>query len=170
MPNPLSSLAAKVILFALGALSVFGAGMFLGHELGASTWKGRAYQQAQTSSRIILAKEGETQQCRAQIDKANAANRALADELAEKNRLDRAARDKASREAVARDRESRERNKLVMAALEQLRDDITQGNFDACTGTNADSKLIELLNATLTTNRSGDTDGDSGLPPANSAD
>jgi hypothetical protein len=162
----LSKLAFKGFLFVIGALAVFSAGMYLGHALGSSAWKGKAFKQAENSSIVIAKKEGETSQCRAQVDKANAANMKLAEELAAKNKQDKAAREQASREAVARDRQSRERNNIVLTALEQLRDDITTGKFDACTGTIADSDILRLLNETIANNRSDNAGRDGDVPPS----
>lgn len=167
MLNPqslLSGMAFKAIMVAVVSLAVFGSGLYLGHALGSSSWKGKAFQQAQNSSKVISKKENETQQCRAQVDKANAANLQLAEELAVKNKQDRAARDQASREAAARERESRERNKIILASLEKIRDDITTGKFDACTGTVADAEFIRLLNETIAANRNSVPRRDGDLP------
>lgn len=157
----------KLFLGLVGVLAVFGLGMVFGGQLASSHWKSRVIQQAENSSIVIAKKEGERDQCRAQIDKVNKALSEQKDELAKRNRQDQEARAQARREAAERDKKDREQAALVMAALEQLRDDITEGKFDACTGTVADTDYMRLLNEILAASAGSDNAGrDGGLSAA----
>lgn len=153
----LGSVGLRVAVVAGSLLAATSVGGYFGYNLGSSQWKGKVVRQAENSSRIIQIKENETQQCRAQADEFNRASAELSRQLAQKVLEDKEAREQAAREGAARERESRKRAGEVLAALNQIREDIQNGQFDPCTSTLADPVFIGLLNDTLSKNRGGDT-------------
>ena len=154
IPSP-SSLVWKLFLGAFVVGAIFSFGAYVGGTMSAGKWKARAYETAANGSKIIAAKQGEADQCRAQIDKINVA--IMEQEAAQSARAakDRAERAAAEREARIRDQQKLEKESRVLAALEEIKDGIESGQFDACVSTVADREFIGLLNSAL---ENGDSD------------
>lgn len=171
MPNTqLASLAFRVGMVALVAITILSVGIFFGAQLERSHWQKRALQAAKVSSQIINTKENETQQCRAEVEKYNKANAAMQEKIAADLLQDREARKQAELEAIARDRDNRAKAQRVLIALQDIKDGIDNGKFDACTNTVADSNFIGLLNDALAANRSGDPGSDGRVPGSGAGD
>lgn len=161
MLNPISTQISigKVALVAgllgLVVLGTFGLGVGLGSNLERVKWQKRAISTAETCTQITNKKEGETQQCRAQVAEFARVTAELEQKRSAELLEDRAAREQAAREQSSRDKDARQKAQLVLTALQGIRDDINNGKFDPCTNTVADSNFIGLLNDALSANRSG---------------
>lgn len=176
MLNPISTQIsiAKIALVAgllgLVVLGVFGLGMGLGSNLERVKWQKRIISTADVSTQIISKKEGETQQCRAQVAEFARVTAELEQKRSAELLEDRAAREQAAREQSNRDKDTRQKAQLVLTALQGIRDDINNGKFDPCTNTIADNNFIGLLNETLAANRSGIPGRDGPVPDSGAGD
>lgn len=166
----LASIALRVGLVALVVLAVFFVGLVFGGQLEKTKWQRKALQAAKVSTEIINIKQGETEQCRAQVSKFTLATAEIEQRRIAELQKDRQARDEAAREAAARDKDSRQKAQRVLAALLQIQEGIDSGKFDACTNTIADSNFIGLLNEAITTNRSGYAGRDGALSDSGAGD
>jgi phosphoribosylaminoimidazole carboxylase (NCAIR synthetase) len=151
----LASIALRVGLVALAVLAIFAAGLVFGGQLEKASWQKKALQAAKVSTEIINVKQGETEQCRAQVAKFTLATTEIEQRRIAELQKDRQAREIAAQEAAIRDKDSRQKAQRVLTALLQIQEGIDSGKFDACTNTIADSNFIGLLNDAITTNRSG---------------
>ncbi len=165
----LGALVPRLIVGGVAAIGVFGLGYKVGGEMAASSFKGKIIQQAEISTQIIDRKEGDIEQCRAQVSKINETVAAQGRKLAGKLEADAKARRLAASEAKIREAESKVRMTRVMEALADIRQGIDDGKFDACVGTDADPEFVRLLNDALT--EGGDSPGrDGGMPGASGED
>jgi hypothetical protein len=166
----LASVAFRIGLIALAVLAIFAAGLMFGGALERSSWQKKALRAAHVSTEIINRKEGEVEQCRAQVSKFTLATAQIEQRRIAELQRDRQARQLAEEAAASRDKYSRQRAQKVLTALLEIQEGIENGKFDTCTNTVADSNFIGLLNSAIAANRDSVSGRDSALPDSGAGD
>lgn len=139
--NPLiigAAAAAVTGAFALGAK--------VGSDIEAGKGKNRIIEEMQNATLVLDRKDGELEQCRAEVDKINTTVAAQGSKLAGLMAEDRRKREKATADAIARDRASQERLGAVLSTLGELRSKIDDGQFGVCAGELVPGEFVSLLN------------------------
>lgn len=148
MINPAIFLGAIV-----GAGAVFGLGVTVGFEWGEG--KSERYylkllkSEAQTASDLIDVKNGQINQCHAQVDEINRVTAETEQRINAMLSEDAQERQRAQREARARAVAATERNDRLIDALQNLKDNIDASNLNPCMGEPVDPDYVGLLNDAL---------------------
>ena len=157
----------RILAPLFASVAVFALGMWVGSGLTASSWKSKLLRAAQENTQIIDAKNGELEQCRAEVTKFNETTAKNAAKTQQIIVADQSERKAAEKRATVREQESQRRLEAAFQTLDELRRLINEGAFQGCAAEHVGDDLVRMLNDAIA---AGDGAGRDGSLPGTEAD